>query len=299
MKTINIFLIFCFLAVGNACQQKPEEQEEKQTPAISDEGRADFRKVMPNFPSAAEFSAQLQATGAEFNPSILTDPDKAEQYAAVDEKSAAMLGAYMYDLGYCAAYQKSSYTNEYFKAAQMLAQNLGGEKGFLEMVMERYKDNINKHDSVKAYFQETYQHATQTIGESPEEQEYLRTLFLAGFYIEGLHNLLQVINTYPRDELPDEQAKVMLTPIINSVLRQKDNVYNLSRMLDDKVFELDNALDYQNAFSQLNDLYSRLNIDQLIAENRINEVVNDDVLQEMIEKVNEIRNRLVAVPGQV
>ena len=110
--------------------------------------------------------------------------------------------------------------------------------------------------------------------------------------------MLQVLDTYPKDELPAEQTKVLLTPIINAVLRQRENIRNLSEMLNQKVFELDNDIEYQNAFSQLNDLYDRLNVDQLIAENRINELVNNDVLQEMIGKVGEIHNRLVAVPGQ-
>ena len=293
MKTINILCLICLFTFYISCQQKPDQQEGEQTTAITDEARADFRKVMPNFPSAAEFSAQLQAAGVEFDPAILTNPDKAGQYAETNEKAAAMLGAYMYDLGYCAAFQKSSYTGEYFKAAQLLAQDLGGEKGFLEMLMNRYKENINSNDSLKAYFRETYNHASQKLGESPKEQEYLKTIFLAGFYIEGLHNLLQVINTYPADELSSEQAKVVLTPLIRAVLRQKDNVYNLSRMLDEKVFELDNDIEYQNAFSELNDLYNRLNVDQLIAENQIGKVLNNEVLQEMIRSVNNIRDRMI------
>jgi hypothetical protein len=296
MKTINILLIFTILAFGISCQQKTQQQEE-ETPAVTEEERADFKRIMPNFPSAAEFSAIIQSTGAEFTPSILTDPSLADQYTKTKEKSAAMLGMYMYDLGYCAAFQRSSYTEEYFIAAQMLAQNLGGEKGFLEMIMNRYEENINANDSVKAYFRETYQHAVQEFGSSEEEREYLRTIFLAGFYIEGLNNMLQVINTYPRDVLPDEQATLILMPIIRAVLRQKDNVYNLSKMLDEKVFELDRDVEYQNAFAQLNDTYEKLNVDQLLAENRIQEILNDDVLQELITRVDEIRDRILSVEG--
>ncbi|MBS0000375.1 MAG: hypothetical protein KFF73_15445 [Cyclobacteriaceae bacterium] len=86
MKTINILLIFSFLAFGLACQQKPEQQEET-TSSIADEGRADFTKILPDFLSAAEFSAQLQSTGADFNPDILADPSRAEQYLEVKENS--------------------------------------------------------------------------------------------------------------------------------------------------------------------------------------------------------------------
>jgi hypothetical protein len=296
MKTINILLIFTILAFSISCQQKTQQQEE-ETPAVTEEGRADFRRVMPNFPSAAEFSAIIQSTGADFTPSILTDPTMADQYTQSKEKSAAMLGMYMYDLGYCAAFQKSSYTEEYFNAARTLAQNLGGEKGFLEMIMDRYKENINANDSVKAYFEETYKHAVQEFGESEGEREYLRTIFLAGFYVEGLNNLLQVINTYPRDVLPDEQATLILMPIIRAVLGQKDNVYNLSRMLDEKVFDLDNDVEYQNAFAQLNDTYDKLNVDQLTAENRVQEILNDDTLQELITRVDAIRDRIIEVEG--
>jgi len=296
MKTINILLIFTILAFGISCQQKTEQQEE-QTPAVSEEGQADFNKVMPNFPSAAEFSAIIQSTGADFNPEILTDPSVANQYTKTREKSAAILGMYMYDLGYCVAFQKPEYTEQFYNAAHVLAKNLGAEKRFLDMIMSRYEDNINANDSVKAYFRETYQHAIEEFGESEEEKQYLRTIFLAGFYVEGLNNLLQVINTYPRDVLPDEQATLILMPIIRAVLGQKENVYNLSRMLDEKVFDLDNDVEYQNAFAQLNDTYEKLNVDQLIAENRVQEILNDDVLQELITRVDAIRDRIVDVGG--
>ena len=296
MKTINNLIILAIIVIGMSCQQKTGEQEE-QTPEVSEEAQAEFKKVMPNFPSAAEFAAVLQSTGAEFNADILTDPSVVDQYFVTNEKSAAMLGMYMYDLGYCVAFQKPEYTEQYYDASHALAKKLGAEKGFLEIIMNRYEENINANDSVKVYFRETYQHATQTLGESPEEQEYLRTIFLAGFYVEGLNNLLQVINTYPRDVLPDEQAVVILMPIIRAVLQQKDNVYNLSKMLDEKVFELDNDVEYQNAFSQLNDTYDRLNVDQLIAENRAQEILNNEVLQELITRVDDIRDRILEIQG--
>jgi len=295
MRNIQVIILLLILAMATTCQQKPQQQEEEQSPAITEEGKADFKRIMPNFPSAAEYAGIIQSTGAEFTPRILTDPDLAGQYAENKEKAAAMLGMYMYDLGYCAAYQKSSYTDEYFMAAQTLAKSLGGEKGFLEMLMNRYHENINANDSVKAYFKEAYQHAVQEFGESENEREYLRTIFLAGFYIEGLHNTLQVINTYPKDELPSEQAKVLLMPIIRSVLKQEDNIYNLSKMLDEKVFELDNDMEYQNAFAKLNDTYQKLNVDQLISENRLEEIINNDVLQQLISEVESIRNKIISI----
>lgn len=296
MKTINILLIFTILTLGISCQQKTQQKEE-QSPAVTEEGKADFKKILPNFPSAAEFSAIVQSTGADFNPDILTDPSMADQYKSTKEKSAAMLGMYMYDVGYCVAFQKPEYTEKYYDAALSLAQFLGAEKAFLEMLMERYQDNINANDSIKAYFKEAYQQAVQDIGGSEQEREYLRTIFLAGFYIEGLNNMLQVINTYPRDELDNEQATLILMPIIRAVLNQKDNVYNLSMMLDEKVFELDNDVEYQNAFSQLNELYNKLNVDQLLAENRLQEILNNETLEALISGVDEIRDKIIEAQG--
>jgi hypothetical protein len=294
MKTINILLVFAILALGISCQQRKENQEVQST-AVTEEGRADFERVMPNFPSAAEFAAIIQSTGAEFNPDILTDPTLADQYTSTKEKSAVMLGMYMYDVGYCVAFQKPEYTEKFYDAALSLAQSLGAEKAFLEMLMERYKDNINANDSVKLYFREAYQDAVESMGASDQEREYLRTIFLAGFYVEGLNNMLQVINTYPRDVLDNEQATLILMPIIRAVLNQKDNVNNLSRMLDEKVFDMDNDVEYQNAFSQLNDTYQHLNVDQLVAENRLQEILNDETLQLLISRVDDIRDKIIAV----
>lgn len=296
MKTIHKLLIFTILIFGISCQQKTQQKEE-QSSAVTEDGKADFKKILPNFPSAAEFSAIVQSTGADFNPDILTDPSMVDQYKSTKEKSAAMLGMYMYDVGYCVAFQKPEYTEKYYDAALSLAQFLGAEKAFLEMLMKRYEDNINANDSIKAYFKEAYQQAVQDIGGSDQEREYLRTIFLAGFYIEGLNNMLQVINTYPRDVLDNEQATLILMPIIRAVLNQKENIYNLSKMLDEKVFELDNDVEYQNAFSQLNELYNKLNVDQLLAENQLQKILNNETLEALISRVDEIRDKIIEAQG--
>ncbi|GAG76246.1 unnamed protein product, partial [marine sediment metagenome] len=67
-----------------------------------------------------------------------------------------------------------------------MSLQLGIEKSFMEVMMTRYKENIDANDSLKAYFKDTYSKAAEELGSSEEERTYYRSIFLAGFYIEGL-----------------------------------------------------------------------------------------------------------------
>ena len=165
----------------------------------------------------------------------------------------------------------------------------------MEVMMTRFDENIEQNDSLKAYFRDSYRKASNSVGDTEGERSYYRSLFLAGFYIEGLYNMLEVIESYPNDILPDGQRFLILMPLAKSVLAQKDNIKTLADMLEIDYTDADDDAYYATAFRNLINTYEKLDVDDKIANNQGAELLNDAVMIELMAEVDAIRSEVVKV----
>jgi len=292
MKISNLILTLTISAMIFACQSrdsKEKAQAEEDTKPLQEAAR----KIMPNLPSPNEYAAILHSTGAEFDPLILNDVASMPGYLGRMEKSVANLGVYFFDLGYSVAYQQRDYVDSYYDVCHNLSIELGIEKNFMELIMVRFEENLEQNDSLKAYFQESYQKASSSLGEDENENAYYRTIFLAGFYIEGLYNMLETIESYPRDIMPEDQRYVVLMPLAKAVLAQEKNIKTLAEMLEIDYTDEDNDEYYATALRDLIGTYDRLEVDDKIANNQGAELLNDEVMIELMAKVDMIRMEIV------
>lgn len=292
MKISNLLLIFAIFVTIFSCTSKDAKQEaqiEEDTKPLSEAAQ----KIMPNLPPPNEYAAILNSTGAEFNPLILNDVANVPGYLGKMEKSVANLGIYFFDLGYSVAYKERDYIDKYYDACHNLSIELGIEKRFMELIMGRFEENIEQNDSLKAYFQDAYKKASSSMGGTEEENAYYRTIFLAGFYIEGLHNMLEIIESYPKDILPDDQRFIILMPLAKSVLNQEKNIKTLAEMLEIDYTDSDDDEYYATAFRSLINTYEKLNVEDKIANNQGAELLNDEVMIELMSKVDMIRSEIV------
>ena len=292
MKIRNLFLVLLVSSMIFACQSKDSKQR-AQIEENTEPLKEDASKIMPNLPSPNEYAAILQSTGAEFNPLILNDVSNMSGYLAEPEKAMANLGIYFFDLGYSVAYGEKEYVDKYYNVCYDLSVELGVEKRFLEVIMGRYRENLDKNDSLKTYFREAYQNASEGVGANEEEKAYYRTIFLAGFYVEGLYNLLEKIEAYPRDILPEDERFIILMPLVKAVLAQEDNIKTLADRLAIDYTDEDNDEYYANAFRDLISTYERLEVGDKIANNQGAELLNDEVMIELMAKVDMIRSQVV------
>jgi hypothetical protein len=293
MKISNLLLMLFVAVLIFSCTSKKDTKQEAQieedTKPLSDAAE----RIMPNLPPPNEYAAILHSTGAEFNPLILSDVDNMQGYLGNMEKSLANLGVYFFDLGYCVAYGERQHVDKYYDVCHNMAIEIGAEKQFMAIVMTRFKENIEQNDSIKAYFREAYNKATNVSGSSEEENAYYRTIFLAGFYIEGLFNMLETIESYPKDILPDDQRFVILMPLAKSVLAQEKNLKNLAEMLEIDYTDNDDDEYYATAFRDLISTYQKLDVDEAIAQNKGQELLNDEVMIELMSKVDVIRSQII------
>jgi len=292
MKISNLLLILAISVMIFACTSrdaKEKAQIEEDTKPLQEAAQ----KIMPNLPPPNEYAAILNSTGAEFNPLILNDVANMPGYLGRMEKSVANLGVYFFDLGYCVAYQERENVDKYYDVCHNLSIELGIEKNFMELIMIRFEENLEKNDSLKAYFKDAYRKASNDLGGDENERSYYRAIFLAGFYIEGLYNMLEVIESYPKDILPDDQRFVILMPLAKSVLAQEKNMKTLAEMLEIDYTDADDDEYYTTAFRDLINTYERLNVDDKIANNQGAELLNDEVMIELMAKVDMIRSKIV------
>jgi len=294
MRRILFVLIIGSLTIS--CQ-KTKESTASEKQAFSAERNTFFSNLM----DPAEVAVQIQSTAAKFNPGVLNDPKNYSIYYSNEVKEAANMGIYLSDLNYCIAYSKSDFSKEYFTAAYELSRAMGVEKTVLEFLMQRYNTNLAQNDSVKNVVTDLLLKSTR--GLQGTELEKLAGVAMSAYQIENLHIALGIIESYPKDMLPDDVRMIVLIPLYKVVLKQRNNIATIQNFLKTFSDPLDpnknpNFPYYSNALSELIGVYDRLKVDEKIANNQGVELLNDVVMKELSEKVNAIRDKIVSVENQ-
>ena len=282
-----------------ACQPAKEKETETETETPPS---ADFtmkrNAFFNNLKAPGEAAAQLEATGAEFNGALMADPSKYSSYANDPVKAAANMGIYLADLSYCVAYKRTEKTSEYFKAAHELSKATGIETETLDFLKKRYEENLAKNDSVKAIVDDLLEKSTSDL--QGTEREKLAGIAMAAYQIEKLHLALGVIKSYPKDILPEDSRTVILVPVFKLVLSQRENIetiYGFLRSVTDVATpdKNPNYGFYANAFEELIALYKKINFEERLANNQAISLMNDSVVNELMAKVDAIRNKATSI----
>lgn len=284
----------CLLIFLVSCQNNKDKVSEIVGLQLYENERNSFFNNMETVKNAA---AELQATGAEFNGSLLTNPSHYSQYVGDSIKSAANLGLYLSDLNYCVIYGESRAAKELFSSAIALSKAIGVDKSVLEFLMDRYNENISLRDSVMMLVNDLYEKSTTGLRNTSRNR--LLGVAMAAYQIETLHLALGVIETYPKDILPEDLRIQILIPLFQFVLNQQKSIETIYAFLR----TLGNASDpsrtpnfyhYDRAFKELIALYRQLHADDAIANNRGAELLNDNVVNELRSKVNAIREKIIS-----
>lgn len=285
-------LTLLLLAALVSCQKNKSSETE-----VAASFEAERNAFFTNLATPGELAAALQATAAEFNPNLMNDPKVSSGYTTTEVKAAANLGIYLSDLNYSIAYKQSANTKEHFTAAYDLAKYIGLEQNFLDFLMKRYDENLAQNDSAQAVVDALFKKSTE--GFQGTEREKLVGIAIAAYQIENLHIALGIIQGFPKDMLPEDARIQILVPVFRLALEQQKNIEVIYAFLkttgDPTNPEANpNFAYYSTAFEELIDLYKKLDVNEKIANNKGLEIMNDAVVQELSEKVNAIRNKVVS-----
>jgi len=252
--------------------------------------KSQIEEVVYNIPSPSEIPYLLQATGAEFNQSLINPNAKANSYATRNDKAALNLGVYAADIGYLSSYDKSQEAIDYLNSCKLLADNLGVIGSFDIEVLKRFESNISNKDSLALLLNQTINKTESFLKD--DSRNRLAALVLTGSFIEGLYISTGIVKTYPKNGLTDEQRNLVLTNLMRVILEQKKSVSELLKMLA-TIDQSEPVTGLVNDLKTLEADYSALNIEEQIKNNKANMVLTDAKLVSITAVVEKIRKGIV------
>jgi len=291
MKVTHYGILLLVLTLGLwSCGSKKENNENSDEFKQAEESLTEeIKDVENNLPSPTEIPYLLQATGAEFNQSLLNDKKKADSYLTRNDKAALNLGIYASDIGYLVSYDKTQEAIDYVNASKKLANGLGVLGAFDQEVLKRFEKNIAQKDSL-----------TNLVNDAVKQTEkYLKSdnrvkpaaLMIAGSFIEGLYISTGLIKSYPKD-LKEEDRMLVLTPLLRVVLQQRESIDELVKMLG----SVEQTEPVTTILDQLNSLeasYRALNIEEKIKNNQADKILSDKNLADITNSVEKLRKSIV------
>ena len=228
--THPINLVFSTLiAIGLASCGSSSSDKDKNSSEFKEAEESlkeQIEEVIYNIPSPSEIPYLLQATGAEFNESLVNPRTKVDQYASRTDKAALNLGVYAADIGYLSSYDKTQEAIDYLNSTKTLADNLGIIGSFDVEILQKFEANISNKDSLTHLLDRTMKKAENYLAD--DNRNKLSALVVTGSFVEGLYIATGLVKSYPKDLLPDDSRNLVLTPLIRVVLDQKKSVSDLA-----------------------------------------------------------------------
>jgi len=282
------FLLFTAIAAfalwscGSSSKEENNSDEFDQQEELKDQ----IEEVVYGIPSPSEIPYLLEATGAEFNQSLINDSKKGDQYSTRNDKAALNLGVYAADIGYLSSYEKTQESITYLAVAKNLADKLGVIGSFDADILARFEKNIGNKDSLTALLDQTVKKTGSYLKD--DSRNKLAALMVTGSFIEGLYISTGLIKSYPKDLLPDDQRNLVLTPLMRVILDQEKSVDELVKMLS-AAEQTDPITTIVADLTTLQASYRALNIEEQIKNNKANLVLTDKNLVDITNIVDKIR----------
>jgi hypothetical protein len=117
-------------------------------------------------------------------------------------------------------------------------------------------------------------------------------LVVAGSFVEGLYVSTGLVNTYPKDILPEDSRNQILTPVIQIILNQKESVSNLLKALT-AVEQTGPVAGMVSDLQELEEAYASLTIDEEIKKNQGSLALSDKNLIQISAVIEKMRQSIV------
>ncbi len=290
---INALLILTILAsIGLwSCGPKKDEANNEQDDydKAGKSLKEEIKDLAYSIPPPSEIPYMLQATGAEYNQSLINDRKKADGYSQTDTQ-ALNLGVYTADIGYLSVYEKTQESIDYLNVCKGLADKLGVSGSFDRATLEKFEANIGNRDSLAALLNNAVKTTDKYLKD--DNRSKLGALLVAGSFVESLYLSTGIIKTYPKDLLPDDKRNLILTPLMMVVINQRKSVSEVAKMLS----EVDQTGPIPAIVADLKSLeasYAASNLEEQIKNNKANLTLTDKTLQEITKTVEKLRSDIV------
>ena len=298
MKNLINFQTICWMLVSStlfffSCNNNEGEKANKETENKIDS--SNFTLGIGNkifiIPSPVQTAILIQKSGASYNKAILNEIDKSNSYSTKFQK-CLNLGIYGADLGYITLYEQTQDALSYFKVINNTANELGLASAFDKTLIERFRKNLNKKDSMLSLVSVAYRASNDFLKNNERSEE--AALIVAGGWIESLHFAVNVMKTKSNEDIKRRIAEQKNT--LNNLLallgtyQGKEEYAELLQKFSDLKSDFDKV--------QYKYIYKRPVTDEtnkittITSESEI--TITPEVIQTIGEKIATIRQLIIA-----
>jgi hypothetical protein len=172
-----------------------------------------------------------------------------------------------------------------------LTETVGAKDAVDFNVLERFEKNLSDPDSLAVIIDQVIDNSDKYLQNN--ERTNIAALVIGGTFIEALYISTQIIDTYPKDMLPDDLRLQVLSPLVQMLAKQKDSLKDVIVLLE----SVDDKEDWEqatiNSLTELYENYTSFDPMGKISEGKGNEVLNDEVLSRLTIQVDSIRTNVV------
>lgn len=248
-----------------------------------------IENIVYNIPSPTETVSILKRAGALYVFDYPNDPLNVEDYQSLSKQGLNM-GVYGADLTYATVFNKTTETTFYLSCVTKLGRKLGVEQVFNEDVNERIQDNVDNRDSMQVIVNETFWELDAYLKE--QGRENVSSLVVAGGWLESLYLAVQFIKTNPENEEMKQriaEQKYSLDNLVGliSSYKNKAGVDEILISLEELKAVFD-KIEEKKSKGKAKDEDGSLMIGNVITLD-----LTEAILNEVVEKVEEIRSEIV------
>lgn len=290
------FFSFVLIVGFSTCSSKQQEEgaesdkfndAQKNQPGDVPES---LEGVIINIPDPTEIPYLLQTTGAEYNESLINPETNVDQYLTTFDVAALNLGIYAADLGYLVSYDKIQGALNFLTSMKKLTDHLGASTAYDAIMLQRFERNLGERDSLYRIINDGIKEADQQMKD--ENRSQIAALMMVGSFVEGLYISTQLIEHYPEALLTPEERFTILTPLIRVVLEQENSLDDILKLANSVPSE-GRIVELKRELESLQNLYASLDIETKIAENRGDELLNDETLNSLGNQVAKMRQNII------
>lgn len=287
-------LAICLASCGESADAPDSNDQDKKaqtTQKAQDE--SNILKVgdkLFNLPSPLETAFLIEEVGGNFTKDLMNPKVDATKYTTKSAQ-AMNLGIYGADLGYALIYGQSQEAFTLLATCKRLGENLGISPALYSSLIKRFQGNMENRDSLLIMVSQLNSLSDEYLKDN--EAEDVSALILYGGWVESLY-----FTTRLSAQLENEKLRTR-------VGEQKNSLTNLIGLIDQ--VNTDGTLDgVVQDLKELRDIFDKVQYSYqwvepetkperklTIIKSQSTITISDEVLQEITDKITEIRNNII------
>jgi hypothetical protein len=250
-------------------------------------------EIFQSVSSPIEMAALIKEIGTPFSLDYLATPDYVDRYNT-SFQMAYNLGVLGADLGYLNIYNKNTQIFDYLIAINKLADGIRVGQFFDFVTLKRLATSRENIDSLMYISVNSFNNIDSYLREN--NRGHLSALMMTGVWIEGMYLATQVANQTSNPALSERIGEQKLN--LNNLFLIL-NPYKSQQQITDLLAQMN---EIKEVFDQVEIIYElgepetvEKNGMVMIVQNEKSIVqITDEQLQQIINKTEEVRNKLIA-----